>query len=248
MYQRSTSRQRGNHILLSMLFFFTFWICQHALFCVFVSEQSCRTLWSLFFCSSCKGTDVLVSACFLSLNRGPLFVIDSIDTLFVYQLLFGNFSTGAEVQENQQAILSNIFLCILVTPRSVRVKSRLSVIVRGLSKSFQMVQLFAAAARLPQKEEGGPVWYAQWIRTTFSAHLDQNLHLCLEVLTDSQTHMYTQLHLHLHTHTCKHTDADIIQTRTWTQGYTPEQNWIIGVIRWELNPANVQFNKMSDVR
>ena len=218
IYQQAARK----YILLSMLFFFTFWICQHALFCVFVSEQSCRTLWSLFFCSSCKGTDVLVSACFLSLNRGPLFVIDSIDTLFVYQLLFGNFSTGAEVQENQQAILSNIFLCILVTPRSVRVKSRLSVIVRGLSKSFQMVQLFAAAARLPQKEEGGPVWYAQWIRTTFAAHLDQNLHLCLEVLTDSQTHMYTQLHLHLHTHMqtyrCRHnSDTDVdpgIHTRT----------------------------------
>jgi len=30
--------------------------------------------------------------------------------------------------------------------------------------------------------------------------------------------------------------------------HTLEQNWIIGVVRWELNPVNVQLNQMSDVR
>ena len=29
---------------------------------------------------------------------------------------------------------------------------------------------------------------------------------------------------------------------------TLEQNWIIGVTRWELNPVNVQLNQLSDVR
>ena len=33
-----------------------------------------------------------------------------------------------------------------------------------------------------------------------------------------------------------------------THAHTLEKNWVIEVIRWELNPVNVQSNKIIDPR
>ena len=41
--------------------------------------------------------------------------------------------------------------------------------------------------------------------------------------------------------------VDVLHLFRWFT-HTLEQNWIIGVVRWELNPVNVQLNQMSDVR
>ena len=35
---------------------------------------------------------------------------------------------------------------------------------------------------------------------------------------------------------------------THTHAHTLEKNWVIEVIRWELNPVNVQSNKIIDPR